>query len=121
MDRLLPALAAIVCGIAAAYWIRSAIRRQGVAKRLAGQKIDPDIWRLADGDYRRDLHTAVFSVLSTLALIVVALVRIGFWPSVASRSSRCRPSCHWPGGTTWTSWPASPAIGPRSSDGFVRC
>ncbi len=83
MDRLLPALAAIVCGTAAAYWIRSTIRRQGVARRLASEKIDPDIWRLADGDYRRDLHTAVFTVLSTLALIVVALVRIGFWPSVA--------------------------------------
>jgi serine phosphatase RsbU (regulator of sigma subunit) len=81
MDRLLPALAAIVCGTAAAHWIRSTISRQRVAHRLAGEKIDPDIWRLADGDYRRELQTAVFTVLATLALVVVSLASIGFWPA----------------------------------------
>lgn len=81
MDRLLPAIAAIVCGTAAAYWIRSTINRQRVARRLAGEKIDPDIWRLADGDYRRDLQTAIFSALAALALFVVALAAIGVWPA----------------------------------------
>lgn len=81
MDRLLPALAALVCGTAAVYWIRSTLSRHQVATRLAGEKIDPDIWRLADGDYRRDLQTAIFTVAATLALIVVSVEGIGFWPA----------------------------------------
>ncbi len=81
MDRVLPAIAAVVCGTAAVLWIRSAVDRHGVATRLAGEQIDPEIWRLAKGDYRRDVQTAVFTVSAALALIVVAVARIGFWPS----------------------------------------
>jgi sigma-B regulation protein RsbU (phosphoserine phosphatase) len=83
VERLLPALAAVVCGTAAVFWIRSTVNRQRVAHRLAGEQIDPDIWRLANNDYRRDLQTAMFTILATVALVVVAIVRIGVWPAVA--------------------------------------
>ncbi|MDH3294213.1 MAG: SpoIIE family protein phosphatase, partial [Acidimicrobiia bacterium] len=82
MERLLPALAALVCALAAAAWTRSTIRRHQVATRLAGEQIDPDLWHLAQNDYRRDLQTAIFTALASLALLVVAVVGIGFWPSV---------------------------------------
>lgn len=82
MDRLVTALAAVVCGAAAVYWIRSTIGRQRVARRLAGEKIDPDIWRLAQGDYRRDLQTSVFTVLAAVALVVVTIVPIGLGPAL---------------------------------------
>ena len=82
MDRLLPALAAVVCAAAAIVWIRATIERQRVAHRLAGEQVDPDLWRLANNDYRRDFQTALFTAIAALALAIVAVARIGFWPSV---------------------------------------
>jgi serine phosphatase RsbU (regulator of sigma subunit) len=82
MDRLIPALAAVVCAASALVWVRSTIDRQQVATRLAAEQIDPDLWRLADNDYRRDLQSAVFTSVATLALVVVAIVGIGFWPAL---------------------------------------
>jgi sigma-B regulation protein RsbU (phosphoserine phosphatase) len=81
MDRLLPAVAAVVCLAATVFWVRATVSRHGVATRLAGEKIDPDLWRLADNDYRRDLQTALFTALATVALVIVALSEIGFWPA----------------------------------------
>ena len=81
MERLLPALAAIVCALAAVAWIRATVRRHQVSSRLAGEQVDPNLWRLAQNDYRRDLQMAVFTGLAALALVVVAIVGIGFWPS----------------------------------------
>lgn len=83
MDRLLPALAAIVCAAAAVVWIRAAIDRQRVAHRLAGEQVDPDLWRLANNDYRRDFQTAVFTIIAALALAIVAVAEIGAWPAAA--------------------------------------
>ncbi len=79
MERLLPALAAIVCALAAAAWARAAVRRHQVVNRLAEEQTDPDLWRLAINDYRRDLQTAVFTGLAAMALLIVAVVRIGTW------------------------------------------
>ncbi len=81
MDRLLPAFAAVVCAAAAVVWIRATIDRQRVARRLAGEQINPDLWRLADNDYRRDFQTAMFTVIAAVALVIVAVAEIGFWPA----------------------------------------
>ena len=83
MERLVPALAALVCAFAAVAWARATIRRHQVVVRLAGEQADADLWRLANHDYRRDLQTTVFTALAALALLVVALVGIGLWPAVA--------------------------------------
>ena len=82
MDRLIPALAALVCAASALVWARAAISRQQVSSRLAAEQIDPDLWRLADNDYRRDLQSAIFTALAALALMVVAIVGIGAWPAI---------------------------------------
>lgn len=81
MDRLIPALAAVICAASAVVWARAAIDRQQVATRLAGEQIDPDLWRLANNDYRRDVQSAVLTSLACLALMVVALVGIGLGPA----------------------------------------
>lgn len=81
MDRLLPALAAAVCAAAALVWIRAAIDRRRVASRMSKEQIDPDLWRLANYDYTRDVQSAVFMSIAAAALAIVALVGIGFWPA----------------------------------------
>ncbi len=83
MERLIPALAAAVCIAAAVFWVRATIQRQRVAARLAGEQIDPDIWRLANNDYQRDFQMASITILTSVALTVVAIADVGFWPSVA--------------------------------------
>lgn len=83
MERLIPAVAAVVCAAAAIAWARAALNRQRVAGRLAREQTDPDLWRLANYDYRRDVQSAVFSAIATGALVVVALAGIGVWPAVA--------------------------------------
>ena len=79
MERLLPAIAAIVCSAAAVTWGRAAINRQQVSARLAKEKTDPDLWRLAHNDYDRDVQTAIFMALAAFALVIVAVVGIGGW------------------------------------------
>ncbi len=84
MERILPALAAVVCAAAAVVWFRSTISRRSVAKRLSAEQIDPDLWRLANGEYRRDTHSSVFAFLASVVLVVVAIVDT---PSLVSYSS----------------------------------
>ncbi len=81
MERLLPALAAVVSATAAVVWIRATVERQRVSRRLASEQIDPDLWRLANSDYQRDLQTSIFTVLAAIALVVVTFAGIGFWPA----------------------------------------
>jgi serine phosphatase RsbU (regulator of sigma subunit) len=71
MERLLPAIAALICAGAAAVWIRSTIFRRQVSNRLSGESIDPDLWRLADEEYRRDFQSALFASLGAVALTVL--------------------------------------------------
>lgn len=82
MDRVLLALAAAVSAAAAVEWTRAAVQRQRVSTRLAGEQIDPDLWRLANNDYRRDAQTAMFTVLATIAIVVVLIADLGFWPNL---------------------------------------
>ncbi len=83
MERLIPALAAVVCGAAAVTWARAALGRRRVATRLSSEHIDPDLWRLANNDYRRDFQSAVFTAIAAIALVVVAIAGIGLWPAIA--------------------------------------
>lgn len=83
MERLIPALAAAVCAAAAVVWARAAIDRRQVATRLASEQTSPDLWRLANNDYRRDIQSTVFTALAAFALLVVALTGIGFWPALS--------------------------------------
>lgn len=92
MERLLPAIAALLCGGAAVVWIRSTIARRQVATRLSAESIDPDLWRLADEEYKRDLQSSVFAVAATLALVVVALVRIETVAAVAVSTLAISPA-----------------------------
>lgn len=84
MERLVPAIAAVVCVAAAVVWIRSTIERHRVAARLSTQQIDPDLWRLADADYRRDFQSAVAAMSAAVVLAVVAIVGVGQIPSLVS-------------------------------------
>jgi sigma-B regulation protein RsbU (phosphoserine phosphatase) len=54
-----------------------------VSSRLGTEQIDPDLWRLAHNDYRRDLQAAVSAGIACLALLVVALAGIGLVPAFA--------------------------------------
>ncbi len=83
MERLIPALAAVVCGLAALTWARAALDRRRVASRLSAEQIDPDLWRLANNDYRRDFQSAVFTGIAAVALLVVAAAGVGVWPALA--------------------------------------
>ncbi len=78
----MPAIAALVCAAAAVAWARATIGRHRVAERLASERSDPDLWRLANNDYRRDLQTTAFSALAALALVIVAAVGIGTWSAL---------------------------------------
>ncbi len=84
MERILPAAAAIICIGAVVVWIRAAIPRRTVANRLSAEQIDPDLWRLAQGEYRRDAHSAIFAAVAGVVLIVIASVQT---PGVLAYSS----------------------------------
>jgi len=83
MERLIPALAAVVCGAAAFVWIRAAIARHKVAAEIAAEHTAPDLWRLAQNDYRRDIQSAGFAAAATLALVAVTVVGVGMWTAFA--------------------------------------
>ncbi len=76
MERLIPAVAAVVCAAAAVVWARAALNRQRVAGRLAREQSDPDLWRLADNDFRRDVQSTVLFSIAALSLALVALAGI---------------------------------------------
>lgn len=92
MERILPAIAALLCAGAAALWIRSTIDRQKVASRLSAESIDPDLWRLADEEYKRDLQSSIFAVAATVALAVIAIVGIELIPAVVASSLAVSPA-----------------------------
>ena len=50
MERVVPLLGALVCGVAAVFWIRAARSRRQLADRLATEGAESDLWRLADAD-----------------------------------------------------------------------
>ncbi|MEM9134074.1 MAG: PP2C family protein-serine/threonine phosphatase [Actinomycetota bacterium] len=54
-----------------------------MATRLSSEHIDPDLWRLANNDYRRDFQSAVFTAIAAISLVVVAIAGIGLWPAIA--------------------------------------
>lgn len=72
MERLVPALAAVVCVAAAVVWARATIGRRRVATRLSVGAHDPDLWRLAWAEYRRDFQSALGSVGSAIVLLLLA-------------------------------------------------
>ncbi len=76
MERLLPALAALVCAGAAVVWIRSTLFRRQVSNRLSGEAIDPDLWRLADEEYRRDFQSSLFAIMATIVLAVIVFAEV---------------------------------------------
>ncbi len=82
MERLLPALAAVVCTAAAVVWARATIERHRVAGRLATDQTDPDLWRLANNDYRRDLLMTVFTAIAAASLFAVTITGVGIWTAV---------------------------------------
>lgn len=85
MDRLVPAIAAVISAGAAVVWIQAAISRRKVAQRLAGEQIDPDLWRLADAEAKRDSLSALGAILAFVLLSTMALVGVAY--SVALMSS----------------------------------
>ncbi|MEZ5229328.1 MAG: PP2C family protein-serine/threonine phosphatase [Acidimicrobiales bacterium] len=76
MERLVPAIAAAICVAAAVFWIRQTIVQRRLASRLSTEQIDPDLWRLADADFRRDFLSAVAAASSATVLIVLAIVAV---------------------------------------------
>ena len=84
MERLIPAVAAAVCATAAIMWARAALSRQRVATRLAKDQSDPDLWRLANADYRRDVQSAVFFGIAAGALVIIALAGVSMWPALVA-------------------------------------
>jgi serine phosphatase RsbU (regulator of sigma subunit) len=83
MDRLIPAVAALVCAASAVGWGRVSLARRRVMQRLEKEQIGGDLWRLANNDYRRDYQSTVITSIAALALVVVAAAGIGFWPALA--------------------------------------
>lgn len=82
MERLLPALAAVVCTAAAVVWVRATLERHRVAARLAADQTDPDLWRLADNDYRRDLLMTVYTAIAAAALFAVTITGVDIWTAL---------------------------------------
>ena len=76
MERFLPALAAVLCAAAAVVWLRSTISRREVAKRLSTEQIDPDLWRLAQGEYRRDSQSSFFAIMAAVVLALIAVLDV---------------------------------------------
>jgi serine phosphatase RsbU (regulator of sigma subunit) len=83
MDRLIPAVAALVCAASAVEWGRIALDRRRVMERLQAEQIGGDLWRLANNDYRRDYQSTVSTAIAALALVAVAAAGIGIWPALA--------------------------------------
>lgn len=83
MDRLIPAVAALICAASAAEWARIALLRRQVMRRLDRESVPRDLWRLANNDYRRDYQAGVFTAIAALALVVVTVAGIGVWPALA--------------------------------------
>ena len=84
MERLVPAIAAVICLAAGVVWVQSAVSRQRVASRLSTESIDPDLWRLADAEYRRDLLSAFGTLLAGVVLAVLAFSSLSRLPAMAS-------------------------------------
>lgn len=76
MELLVPALGAILCATAAGVWIKSTLARRQVSTRLAATNTDPDLWRLADADYRRDLQSALSSSAAAFVLMLILVVEV---------------------------------------------
>lgn len=74
MERLVPAIAAAICVAAAVFWIRQTIVQRQLASRLSTEQIDPDLWRLADADYRRDVLSTAAAVTAAAVLVLIAVV-----------------------------------------------
>lgn len=77
MERLVPAVAAIVCTAAAVVWFTAALQRSRIAARLAEDEADADIWRLANNDYRRDVLTTVYMLIAAIGLITITFTGVG--------------------------------------------
>ncbi len=92
MERVIPALAALLCAGAAVVWIRNTIFRQQVARRLSGESIDPDLWRLADEEYKRDFQSSLFASLATIALLVIVFVPIDTLPALVVSTLAISPA-----------------------------
>ncbi len=88
----MPALAAVLCAGAAVVWIRSTIFRQKVAHRLAGESVEPDIWRLADEEYKRDFQSSLFAVIATAVLVIIAFARIDTVPALVASALGIPPA-----------------------------
>ncbi|MEZ5341624.1 MAG: PP2C family protein-serine/threonine phosphatase [Acidimicrobiales bacterium] len=82
MPQLLTALAAALCAAATVVWGRATIGRREVSTRLSKMQIDPDLWRLADADYRRDLHATFRSGITAVVLATFAIVGLATWPAL---------------------------------------
>ncbi len=91
MERVLPAIAALVCASAAVVWIRSTVFRHQVSRRLQGEQIDPDLWRLADEEYRRDFQSSVFAVIAAVVLGFLAVRPIDTLSAVIASSLAVPP------------------------------
>ena len=76
MIRLVLGLAALACFAAAAVWIRATLSRRAVTHRLASEQSDPDLWRLAGADERRDLLLSIGSLASGLVAAGLAISNI---------------------------------------------
>ncbi|MFW2382771.1 MAG: PP2C family protein-serine/threonine phosphatase [Acidimicrobiales bacterium] len=84
MERVVPLAGALICGVAAVFWIRAARSRRQLADRLATEGAESDLWRLADADYRRDIEAAIIAVFTGALLGFFGVVGISFWPGVLS-------------------------------------
>ncbi len=73
MTRVVLALAAVACVAAAVVWVRATIARRAVSSRLAAEQSDPDLWRLAAADERRDLLLSVTFVAGACVLGLMLL------------------------------------------------
>ncbi len=108
MERVVPAIAAAICVAAAVFWIRQTIGNRRVATRLSTEQIDPDLWRLADADYRRDLLSAIGAVTASAILGVIVVVGVSrlialaspvlALPSIITLTRRRESRRHRPGG-----------------------
>lgn len=84
MDRLIPAVAALVCAASAVSWARVTVSRRRMLARLDREQIGGDLWRLANNDFRRDFQSTIFMAIAALVLAVVVAAGIGFWPALAA-------------------------------------
>lgn len=84
MERLVPFAGAVICVVAATFWIRAARSRRQLADRLANEGAESDLWRLADADFRRDVEAGFTSLATAALLFFLAGSGIKFWPGVLS-------------------------------------